>query len=299
MYDVIIVGGGPAGLTAAIYLLRACKKVLVIEKEVFGGQITKSSLVENYPGCPNISGMKLGNMMYDQAKDLGMEALYGEVTSISKENDLFSVFVGKEKYQSKSIIYAAGVRPRKLEIENESKLLGKGVSYCATCDGAFFKDKTVCVIGGGNTAIDDALYLSNICKKVYLIHRREEFRAEPLKVTHLKQKENVEFFYHAVVQDILGEEKVEKVKILVEDLEKELEVDGVFVAVGSVPNTQILKDFLSISSNGYLFVNHQLETSIPGFFVAGDVREKTVRQLTTAVCDGTIAAMEVIQYLED
>ena len=201
MYDIIIVGGGPAGLAAAIYAARALKKVLLIEKATFGGQITQAVNVENYPGFETIGGMELGERMYDQAKKLGMESIYGEVSNIQKDATTFTIFVSSKEYQSKALIYATGASPRKLGVVNEEKLLGSGISYCATCDGAFFKDKTVCVVGGGNTAIDDALYLSNLCKKVYLIHRRDGFRGEPVKVTLLKEKENVKMEISALTKE--------------------------------------------------------------------------------------------------
>ncbi len=299
LYDAIIVGGGPAGLTAAIYLLRACKKVLVIEKEAFGGQILKSSNVMNYPGFSSIKGLELGNLFYEQAKGMGMESLYGEVTSITKEKDFFLVNVSSQEYKSKTLIYAAGLHPRKLSFASFDRFIGSGVSFCATCDGAFFKDKTVCVVGGGNTAVDDALYLSNICEKVYLIHRREEFRAEPIHIQKLKEKKNVIVLQNTVVTDILGEQKIEKVVLQKEDEKEEIFVDGVFVAIGSIPNTSILKDFVPLNSNGYILTNLFLQTSVPGFFAVGDVREKKVRQLTTAVSDGTIAAIEVQNYLDE
>lgn len=298
MYDTIIVGGGCAGLTSAIYLGRACKKVLVIEKETFGGQIVKASEVENYPGIEKISGMELGSSFYEQAKKMGAETKYGSVSKIEKKNDTFFVSVEDETYEGKSVIFATGSSARKLGLEGEAKLVGRGISYCATCDGAFFKNRDVCVIGGGNTAVSDAIYLSNICRKVYLIHRREEFRAEPIKVELLKEKENVEFLYSATVQEILGEDKVEGIRLLLDGEEKEIEVEGIFVAIGSVPNTYLLKDFVTCDVNGYVLSNHNLETSVPGFYVAGDLRKKNVRQLTTAASDGTIAAMEVLEYLD-
>ena len=298
MYDIIIVGGGPAGLAAAIYAARALKKVLLIEKATFGGQITQAVNVENYPGFETIGGMELGERMYDQAKKLGMESIYGEVSNIQKDATTFTIFVSSKEYQSKALIYATGASPRKLGVVNEEQLLGSGISYCATCDGAFFKDKTVCVVGGGNTAIDDALYLSNLCKKVYLIHRRDGFRGEPVKVTLLKEKENVEFILNATVQEVLGTDRVEAVLLNENNQERKLEVDGVFVAIGHEPNTKILEDFIPLTPNGYIITNLQLETAVAGFYAAGDVREKQVRQLTTATNDGTIAAIMACEYLD-
>lgn len=297
MYDCIVVGGGPAGLTAAIYLKRACKKVAIFEREVFGGQITKATEVENYPGFDRISGMELGNKMKAQAEDLGVECFYDEIIQIEKNGDVFQVITVDKTYESKTVIYAAGTSPRKLGIKEEEKFIGNGVSYCATCDGAFYKDKTVCVVGGGNTAIDDALYLSNICKKVYVIHRRDSFRAEPIKVSSLKEKDNIEFIYNATVEGIMGNDKVEALEMVVNDKKMEVKTDGVFVAIGSTPNTEILDNFFSLDANGYALSNHELETSVAGLFVAGDVRDKQVKQLTTATSDGTVAATFAIDYL--
>ena len=297
IYDIIIIGGGPAGLSAAIYASRALKKTLIIEKSVFGGQITQASKVENYPGFEEVSGMDLGEKMADQAKKLGVENIYGEVTQIKKNEETFTVTVGQKEYLSKVVIYATGASPRKLHVDNETKLLGAGISYCATCDGAFFKEKTVCVIGGGNTAIDDALYLANLCKKVYVIHRRDSFRGEPVKVSLLKEKENVEFILNATVKSVDGENFVESITLLENMQERKIKVDGVFVAIGHVPNTQLLEDFVPLTPNGYIITNYDLETSVTGFYAAGDVREKKVRQLTTATNDGTIAAIMACEYL--
>ena len=297
IYDIIIIGGGPAGLSAAIYASRALKKTLIIEKSIFGGQITQASKVENYPGFEEVSGMDLGEKMADQAKKLGVENIYGEVTQIKKNEETFTVTVGQKEYLSKVVIYATGASPRKLHVDNEAKLLGSGISYCATCDGAFFKEKTVCVIGGGNTAIDDALYLANLCKKVYVIHRRDSFRGEPVKVSLLKEKENVEFILNATVKSVDGENFVESITLLENMQERKIKVDGVFVAIGHVPNTQLLEDFVPLTPNGYIITNYDLETSVTGFYAAGDVREKKVRQLTTATNDGTIAAIMACEYL--
>ena len=297
IYDCIVIGGGPAGLSSAIYLRRALKSVLLIEKGVFGGQITTSPKVENYPGFKEISGLELGTKMYEQAKELGVETMYGEVSKITKNEDLFQVFVGDKQYQSKVVIYATGASPRKLGVLNEEKLVGSGISYCATCDGAFFKGKTVCVVGGGNTAVDDALYLANVAQKVYVIHRRDTFRGEPVKVAILKEKENVSCIMNATVKEVIGDSQVKQIVLNVKGKEQTLDVDGIFVAIGQVPNTTILEDFVPLNDNGYIKTNLQLETSVAGFYAAGDVREKQVRQLTTATNDGTIASVMAIEYL--
>lgn len=297
IYDCIVIGGGPAGLSSAIYLRRALKSVLLIEKGVFGGQITTSPKVENYPGFKEISGLELGTKMYEQAKELGVETMYGEVSKITKNEDLFQVFVGDKQYQSKVVIYATGASPRKLGVLNEEKLVGSGISYCATCDGAFFKGKTVCVVGGGNTAVDDALYLANVAQKVYVIHRRDTFRGEPVKVAILKEKENVSCIMNATVKEVIGDSQVKQIVLNVKGKEQTLDVDGIFVAIGQVPNTSILENFVPLNDNGYIKTNLQLETSVAGFYAAGDVREKQVRQLTTATNDGTIASVMAIEYL--
>ena len=297
IYDCIVIGGGPAGLSSAIYLRRALKSVLLIEKGVFGGQITTSPKVENYPGFKEISGLELGTKMYEQAKELGVETMYGEVSKITKNEDLFQVFVGDKQYQSKVVIYATGASPRKLGVLNEEKLVGSGISYCATCDGAFFKGKTVCVVGGGNTAVDDALYLANVAQKAYVIHRRDTFRGEPVKVAILKEKENVSCIMNATVKEVIGDSQVKQIVLNVKGKEQTLDVDGIFVAIGQVPNTTILEDFVPLNDNGYIKTNLQLETSVAGFYAAGDVREKQVRQLTTATNDGTIASVMAIEYL--
>lgn len=296
MYDTIIIGGGPAGLTASIYLKRACKNVLVLEKETFGGQITKASCVENYPGFTKVRGMALGQAFYEQASSLGVELRYENALEIRKNHGLFFVKTEDNEYAGKTVILASGTHPRKLEIDEE-KYLGKGLSYCATCDGAFFKDKTVSIIGGGNTAIDDAFYLSDICKHVYIIHRRDILRAEPIKVANLKTKDNVSFIYNAVLKEIKGKDTIEEIILEQNKREMLLKTDGVFIAIGSVPNTSILKDLVKLDESGYPLVNHDLETTIPGLFLAGDVLRKDVKQLTTATSDGTISATRVIDYL--
>ena len=298
IYDTIIIGGGPAGLCAAIYLLRANKNVLLFESETLGGAITKSDIVENYPGISEISGLELGSNMASQAKNLGLEIIMQKVLAINKEKDIFSVSVKNNKYYAKTILYATGTRPRMLDCKGAVSFIGKGVSTCATCDGFFFKNKSVLVVGGGNTALTDALYLSNICSHVYVSYRRDNLRGEPLKIKRLKSKENVTILYNSIVKEIIGKDVIEKVSLTVDDAPKEINVSGVFVAIGSIPNTELIKDLVTLDQNGYALSNYQLETTVPGLYVAGDVREKNVRQLTTAVSDGTIVSKEILDYLE-
>lgn len=298
IYDTIIIGGGPAGLCAAIYLLRANKNVLLFESETLGGAITKSDIVENYPGISEISGLELGSNMANQAKNLGLEIIMQKVLAITKEKDIFSVSVNNNKYYAKTIVYATGTRPRMLDCKGAVSFIGKGVSTCATCDGFFFKNKSVLVVGGGNTALTDALYLSNICSHVYISYRRDNLRGEPLKIKRLKSKENVTILYNSIVKEIIGTDVIEKVSLTVDDTQKEINVSGVFVAIGSIPNTELIKDLVTLDQNGYALSNYQLETTVPGLYVAGDVREKNVRQLTTAVSDGTIVSKEILDYLE-
>ena len=298
IYDTIIIGGGPAGLCAAIYLLRANKNVLLFESETLGGAITKSDIVENYPGISEISGLELGSNMASQAKNLGLEIVMQKVLAITKEKDIFSVSVKNNKYYAKTIVYATGTRPRMLDCKGAVSFIGKGVSTCATCDGFFFKNKSVLVVGGGNTALTDALYLSNICSHVYVSYRRDNLRGEPLKIKRLKSKENVTILYNSIVKEIIGRDVIEKVSLTVNDIPKEINVSGVFVAIGSIPNTELIKDLVTLDQNGYALSNYQLETTVPGLYVAGDVREKNVRQLTTAVSDGTIVSKEILDYLE-
>ena len=298
MYDTIIIGGGPCGLTAAIYLARASKKVLLVEKEVFGGQITKSHQVENYPGFKEISGLNLAKLMKEQVDSLGVESKYGFVKEIKKLENTFEVSVGSQVFESKTVVCATGTSPRKMNIPGEELFTGRGVSYCATCDGAFFKDKVVAVVGGGNTAVTDALYLANFCQKVYLIHRRDVLRAEPIQVELLKKKSNVEFLLNATVEEINGENTVESITLKQQEKTSQLHVDGIFIAIGSDPNTRLLDKLMPLNVNGYPTLNHQLETAISGLFVAGDVREKTVRQLVTATSDAAIAAHYINDYLE-
>lgn len=292
MYDIIIIGAGPAGLTAGIYALRANLKVLIIEKESIGGQISSSPLVENYPGYKSISGLELSNSMYEQYNALGGELEVDEVTKIKKDDD-FTVTTEYDEYRAKSIIIATGAKHRHLNIDREEDFIGKGVSYCATCDGAFFKDKIVAVIGGASTAVTSAIYLSNIAKKVYLIYRKSKLKCEDILKTRLDKLENVEIIYNSEVTKLIGKDVIEGLVLNDSDT---IEVDGVFISIGMEPNTKFVEELIPITEDNYID-SLDTKTNIEGIFVAGDVRKKDLRQLTTAVSDGSLAATYAIDYI--
>ena len=303
IYDVIIIGAGPAGASAAIYASRACLDVLWIDDRFIpGGQIADSALVDNYPGLPGISGADLGEAFSEHAKKLQMVPVREKVRSIEEgEGGCWIVSTKKGEYTAKTVIYAAGAAHRKLCIPGEEELEGMGVSYCATCDGAFFKDKTVVVIGGGNTACEEALFLSRICRKVYLVHRRDSLRADRILQERLASCEKVEILWNLVPAAIRGEEQVKEIVLrsTVTSEEKILETDGVFIAVGTVPNTELLKDLVTLDEAGYVAAGEDCCTSAPGIFAAGDVRTKLLRQVVTAAADGAVAVCSARKYLEE
>ena len=292
MYDVIIIGAGPAGLTAAIYLRRANKSVLVLDGNGFGGAIVNTNKIDNYPACYNISGYDFANNLYKQAKELGAVIKFEEVTGFDYKSK--SVTTLKNKYDFKALIIATGRETRKLGFED--KLVGKGVSYCAMCDGAFYKDKIVAVVGGGNSAIDDAIYLADLAKKVYLIHRRDEFRADPKSLELLKKKNNIKYVLNSVVTKVNGTDHLTSIIVKTDNKTKEFKVEGLFIAIGGVPATNLFKDVIKLNEEGYI-KGRGSHTNKQGIFVAGDVREKEIRQLVTATSDGAIAAVEAIKYL--
>jgi len=298
MYDCIIVGAGTAGLTAAIYLRRASKKVLVLEAKSYGGQIVNTLNIENYPAEPHISGFDFATKLYNQAKELGAEIKFEKVINLEDNNTSKYVITSNNKYETKTIILATGSDNRKLGIENEDELTGKGISYCATCDGAFYKGKTVAVVGGGNTALEDALYLSDIAEKVYLIHRRNEFRGEEATVNKLKEKSNVEIIYNSNITKLVSNNKLESIEVTNNNGSvNNIKVDGLFVAVGRIPENQNFASIINLDNNGYVIANEDCNTNVPGIFVAGDNRVKKVRQLVTAASDGAVAATEAIKYI--
>jgi thioredoxin reductase (NADPH) len=298
LYDIIIIGGGPAGLTAALYALRAEKSVVVIEKLGLGGQIALSSEVENFPGTPKMSGADFAANLAAQVESLGGRIEYEEVVEIIDGNPK-TVVTDLDRYEGRSIIIATGVKNRRLGAEGEDDLIGKGISFCAVCDGSFYKKKTVAVIGGGNTAVEDAIYLSDIAEKVYIVHRRDEFRAEGRLVRALTAKENIECVLDCTVARFINDGGLRGVEVVnVKTGEKRtLDVDGAFVAVGQTPQCEIFKGIINLTDGGYVDSGENCRTNLEGVFVAGDCRNKTVRQLTTAVGDGSVAALAAIDYL--
>ena len=300
MYDIIIVGAGPAGLTASIYAKRASKKVLVLEARTYGGQIINAHNIENYPVEKNISGFDFATKLYNQVKDLGAEIKFEQVINIKDLGDIKEVETTDSRYQSRTVILATGADNRKLNLENEKELTGKGISYCATCDGNFYKEKVVAVVGGGNTAVEDALYLSDIVKKVYLIHRRDEFRSSESTLDKLKNKENVEFIYKSNITKLNGTEKLESIEVIDKDNnKKDIKVDGLFIAVGRVPSNENFRDLIKMDDKGYIIAKEDCYTNTEGIFAAGDSRTKSLRQLVTATSDGAIAATEAVKYINN
>lgn len=303
MYDVIIIGAGIAGLTAAIYVRRSNKTVLVLEGQAYGGQIINTLQIENWPGDYGVSGVDLMQKIYKQATELGAEVEFEEVGVVEKVGEDFVIKTEDGEYKAGAVILAVGAEDKKLGIERETELTGRGVSYCATCDGAFYKGKNVAVIGGGNTALYDAVYLADIADKVYVVHRRDKFRGDAVLVEKLKRKENVEFVLGYVPEQILGDDKVAGVKLApsgrVDNVTSEriLDVDGIFVAIGKKPATEKFAELVKLDENGYIVAGEDCKTSCDGVYVAGDCRTKDIRQLVTAAADGAVAADAAVNYL--
>ena len=297
MYDIIIIGAGPSGMSAALYALRANKKVLLLEKECFGGQIINASNIENYPALPNVSGYDFATNLYNQIKSLGVILKYEEVLEVTDKKEVITT---KDTYKGKNIIIATGLKKRKLNLENEDKLLGSGISYCATCDGNFYKNKNVAVVGGGNTALEDALYLSNIASKVYLIHRRDNFRGEKKLISEVKEKNNIELILNSNITKIIGEDNLNSIEITDNrnNISK-LEIDGLFIAIGNIPDNNRFKNIIDLDENGYIIANANLKTKTDNIYVAGDTRVKSLRQLVTATSDGAIAVTEITKEMEN
>jgi len=302
MYDVIIIGGGPAGLAAGIYVCRARLKSLLIESENLLSQVLLTDRIENYPGFEeSINGLSLLDKFKKQAKDFGLEFSPGNVKGISREGDVWNIETEDKTYKSFTVIIATGVRPKKLGVEGEDRFLGKGVSYCAVCDGPLFKDKDVVVIGGGDTAAEEAIFLSRFANKVYLIHRRNELRATKILQERIFSNRKIEIIWDSVLEEIKGREKVEKIRIKNVKTEKSQEIfcSCVFVAIGFIPNTEPFKDTLDLNEKGYILTDEEMRTSQRGIFGCGDCRKKTLRQIVTAVADGAIAGFSSAKYIEE
>ena len=309
MYDIIIVGAGPAGLTAAIYARRAEKSVLVIEKDTFGGQITHSPRVENIPGFLEVSGNEFADKLIEQAMEQGAEIELDTVTGIGGEEGNYTVICGSKEYHARSVIVATGSRHRTLGIANEERYTGEGISYCAVCDGAFFRGKSVAVIGGGNSALQDAVMLSESCPKVYVVQNLEFLTGEKKLQKILAERENVEFIYNSVVKRIIADGSEMRGIVIADSRgggEMELRVDGVFVAIGQVPENEPFKAALKLNDYGYIVAGEGCvpeaaeDGTVPrgGIFVAGDCRTKSVRQVTTATADGAVAAIAACRFID-
>ena len=300
MYDIIIIGGGPAGLTAATYARRAGKSVLVIEKNAFGGQITWSPKVENFPGFVSVSGVELGDKLLEQAMEQGAEVELEEVETLTADGRVKRVrCVSGAEFESKAVIIATGARPRMLGLPREQELIGNGVCFCAVCDGAFYKGQDVAVNGGGNSALQDALLLSETCSKVYLIHRRDSFRGEAKLVDALKAKDNVEFILGARITELVGEDELCGLKLDCNGETRNIDVSGLFVAIGHAPDNGKFSSLIALTEAGYADSGEDCLTVTPGVFTAGDCRRKSVHQLTTAVADGSVAALAACAYIDE
>ena len=298
-YDIIIVGAGPAGLSAAVYAKRAGFSTLVLDKSpISGGQVLSTYEVDNYLGIPGVTGMELGDKFKEHAVAAGAEFVCANVLSMDVTGETKIVRTDKEDYEARAVIFAVGAHHAKLSVKGEEELTGMGVSYCATCDGAFFRNRKVAVVGGGDVAIEDAIFLARACEKVYVIHRRDTFRAAHSLVERARQMENIEFVIDTTVTEICGEDMVEKLVLSnVKTKEKtELEVHGIFIAVGIVPDTDILQGIVSMDEKGYVLADELGSTNIPGVFVAGDCKQKRLRQIITAVADGANAVTGVEDY---
>ena len=301
LYDVLIIGGGPGGYTAALYCARAGLNTLVLEKFSAGGQMTQTMQIDNYPGFDEgVDGFTLGFKMQNGAERFGAKTKQTEVLSVDFSGKLKKIQTADGEFLAKSVIVATGAEHKHLGLEKEDELIGKGVGYCAACDGMFYREKTVAVIGGGNSAAADALLLSKICKKVYLIHRRDKLRAERFYHEPLKNAESIEFIWNSNVTEFLFDEKIHglKIKNVIDGAENIIDVDGVFISIGRSPQTSLFSGILNLDSQGYIIADESTKTNLPGIFAAGDVRTKPVRQIATAVSDGATAAHFAEEYLE-
>ncbi len=299
MYDIIVVGAGPAGLTAALYALRASKSVLVIEQSTFGGQVTFSPKIENYPGIPEMSGNEFADKLLDQVLSMGAEVEMEKVTGIVDEGNRKLVFADNKMFEAQAVIIAVGVHHRQLGLPNENALVGNGVSYCAVCDGAFYKDKITGVVGGGNSALQEAVLLSDLCEKVYVLQNLPYFTGEKKLLEILSQKDNVELLTEVTVKELVGEGELTGVVLNTTAGDKELTLDGLFVAIGLEPKNSAFSESAALDRNGYFDSDESCTTKTQGIFVAGDCRQKSIRQITTASADGAVAALAACRYIDN
>lgn len=302
MYDIIIIGAGPAGLTAGIYAARANKKVLMLEKSFVGGQVANIHSIKNYPGFQEINGFDLALKLKKQVEDLNVKISNEEVIKVDLLNDTKIVKTHNNIYESKAVIIATGAYAKPLDVKNEKEFLGKGLSYCATCDGGFFKDKVVAVVGGGNTSFDDCIYLSNLAKKIYLIHRRDVFTGDKTTYEKIKsmasgENKKIEILTHCVVTNLIGENFLQKIEVLNKKNNKiiTLQVDGIFVAIGRKPDTDIFANQINLTENGFIETDNNMQTNIKNVYAIGDVRNTAIRQIVTACSDGATAVADFLK----
>ena len=298
-YDIAIVGGGPAGMTAALYAARSGKSVVLFEGEMLGGQILPTRKIENYPALSEVDGYTFAEALTKQITALGVAIVYAAVEKVEKAEDGFTLQTSGEVYKSSAVILATGLKHRKLGLKGEEALIGRGISFCATCDGMFFRKKEVAVVGGGNTAVQDALVLSEYCSRVYLIHRRAELRAEKSLAEQMMAKENIEFIGETVIEELEGEDSLQSLTLrnVSSGAVEYLPVAALFEAIGQHPQNAAFADLVDLDEDGYFLTDNECRTSCPGVFAAGDACRKSVRQLTTAVSDGTVAALSAVEYL--
>lgn len=300
VYDVLILGGGPAGYTAALYAARAGLRTLVLERMVPGGQMALTHMIDNYPGFDEgVDGYTLGEKMRDGARRFGAETVFAEVKRVALEGPVKALYTSKETYYGRTVILATGAVPRKLGLPGEEKLTGRGVHYCATCDAMFYRDKTVVLVGGGNSAAADAMTLARVAKKVILVHRRDTLRASKIYHAQLEEMDDLEIRWNSAVTALYGDEHLEKVTVqdLKTDKKRDISCDGLFVSIGREPATELLMGKIQLDEKGYILAEESTKTNIPGVFAAGDVRSKPLRQIVTAAADGAVAAEEAAAYL--
>ena len=299
LYDVIVIGGGPGGYTAALYAARANLSVAILEKLSPGGQMGTTDVIDNYPGFPQgVNGFELAMQMKEGAERFGAQTQLAEVTQVELAGQVKTVHTSGGDYQARTVVLATGAHPRELGLPGERELRGRGVSYCATCDGMFYRSKTVVVVGGGNTAVSDVLYLSRLCEKVYLVHRRDTLRASKVYLDPLQKAENVEFVWDSEVKQLLRDQAVTGVRVRNKKTgeERDIPCDGVFVAVGHIPNTELLRGQVELDEAGYVLAGETTKTNLPGVFAVGDLRKKPLRQVVTAASDGAVAAHFIEEY---